>query len=58
MLVLLLALASPVCNLIQTEWLYGRNLAAAVPALSEIAPAVRIGLAPCRARNAFFESLN
>ena len=46
MFALLLALASPACHLIQSEWLYGRDLAAVVPALSTIAPDVRIGLAP------------
>ena len=46
MFALLLALVSPACQLIQSEWLYGHDLAAAVPALSSIAPDVRIGLAP------------
>jgi flagella basal body P-ring formation protein FlgA len=46
MFALLLALISPACHLIQSEWLYGHDLAAAAPALSNIAPDVRIGLAP------------
>lgn len=46
MFALLLALVSPMCHLIQSEWLFGHDLAAAVPALSSIEPDVRIGLAP------------
>jgi flagella basal body P-ring formation protein FlgA len=36
----------PACYPIQSEWLFGRDLAAVVPALSTIAPDARIGLAP------------
>jgi hypothetical protein len=46
MFALLLALISPACHLIQSEWLYGHDLVAAAPALFNIAPDVRIGLAP------------
>ncbi len=47
MLAILLAIIQPVaCHFITSDWIYGHDLAAAVPALSEIAPEVHIGLSP------------
>ncbi len=47
MLALLLAIISPVaCLPVKSDWIHGRDLAAAVPALSAIAPDAQIGLSP------------
>ncbi len=47
MLALLLAVIQPIaCHFVNSDWIYGRDLAAAVPALSAIAPEVHIGLSP------------
>ena len=47
MIPLLLALLQPLsCHLIQSDWIYGRDLAAALPAFSAITPDAQISLAP------------
>jgi flagella basal body P-ring formation protein FlgA len=47
MLALLLAVLQPLtCHLIKSDWIYGRDLAAAVPALATISPDSKFGLAP------------
>ncbi len=47
MLALVLAVLQPLaCHLIQADWITGRDLASAVPALSKIDPDARLGLAP------------
>jgi flagella basal body P-ring formation protein FlgA len=46
MLALLLGLASLGCHLIQADWIYGRDLSAAVPQLSTLTPEIRLGLSP------------
>lgn len=47
MLALLLAVIQPIaCHFVSSDWIYGRDLAAAVPGLSAIAPDAQIGLSP------------
>ncbi len=47
MLAILLAIIQPIaCHVVKSDWIYGRDLAVAVPALSAIAPDVQIGLSP------------
>lgn len=47
MLAILLAVIQPIaCHFVSSDWIYGRDLAAAVPALSTIAPELHIGLSP------------
>ncbi len=47
MLAILLAIIQPIaCHVVKSDWIYGRDLAAAVPALSAISPGLQIGLSP------------
>ncbi len=47
MLALLLAVLQPLaCHLIQSNWIYGRDLAAAIPLFAGLDPGVHVGLAP------------
>ncbi len=55
MLALLLAVLQPLaCHPIKSDWIYGRDLAAAVPALASISPDLRIGLAPIPGQQRIF----
>jgi flagella basal body P-ring formation protein FlgA len=55
MLALLLAVLQPLtCHLIKSDWIYGRDLAAAVPALASIAPDLKVGLAPIPGQQRIF----
>ncbi len=55
MLVLLLAVLQPLtCHLIKSDWIYGRDLAAAVPALASIPPDLKVGLAPIPGQQRIF----
>ncbi|MDQ2840788.1 MAG: flagellar basal body P-ring formation chaperone FlgA [Acidobacteriota bacterium] len=47
MLALLLAVIQPLsCHIVKSNWIYGRDLATASPALAAIAPDAQIGLSP------------
>ncbi|HEX4167532.1 MAG TPA: flagellar basal body P-ring formation chaperone FlgA [Bryobacteraceae bacterium] len=47
MFALIFAVLQPLaCHLIHADWIYGRDLAAAAPAFSSLAPDAHIGLAP------------
>ena len=55
MLALLLAVLQPLsCHQIKSDWIYGRDLAAAVPALTGIAPDLKVGLAPVPGQQRIF----
>jgi flagella basal body P-ring formation protein FlgA len=55
MLALLLAVLQPLsCHLIKSDWIYGRDLAAAIPALATISPDLKVGLAPIPGQQRIF----
>ncbi|MBV8866428.1 MAG: flagellar basal body P-ring formation protein FlgA [Acidobacteriaceae bacterium] len=57
MLAILLAIIQPLaCHFIKTDWIYGRDLAAAVPTLSAIAPDAQIGRSPLPGQQRVFRA--
>lgn len=55
MLALLLAVLQPLsCHPIKSDWIYGRDLAAAVPALTGISSDLKVGLAPIPGQQRIF----
>jgi flagella basal body P-ring formation protein FlgA len=55
MLALLLAVLQPLsCHPIKSDWIYGRDLVAAVPALTGISPDFKVGLAPIPGQQRIF----
>lgn len=53
---LFLALLPPAtaCHAIHSDWIYGRDMAAAVPALAKLPPDLRVGLSPVPGRSRLF----
>ncbi len=52
---ILLAVVQPItCHAIKAEWILGRDLAAAVPALAGLPPAAQIGLSPLPGQHRVF----
>ena len=45
---------APACNPIHSDWIYGRDMAAAVPGLAKLPPDLRVGLSPVPGRSRIF----
>lgn len=45
---------APSCHPVHADWIYGRDIAAAVPELAKIAPDLRVGMSPMPGRTRIF----